>query len=90
LVKEDLRVVPAVLSAIDKAWAAPQSIERITGQSLADCLVGCMLRRMEKNLDTIDLLIGGVEVSLWMAEQWAADLRTVFPQLNVTTVSANK
>jgi hypothetical protein len=49
-----------------------------------------MLRRMEKNLDTTDLLIGGVEVSLWMAEQWAADLRAIFPQLNVVTVSANK
>jgi hypothetical protein len=37
-----------------------------------------------------DLLIGGIEASLWIAEQWAADLRTIFPQLNVVTVSANK
>ena len=37
-----------------------------------------------------DLLIGGIEASLWIAEQWAADLRTMFPQLNVVTVSANK
>ena len=34
--------------------------------------------------------IGGVEASLWAAEQFAADLRTIFPQLNIVTVSANK
>jgi hypothetical protein len=33
---------------------------------------------------------GGVEASLWVAEQFAADLRTIFPQLNILTVSANK
>jgi hypothetical protein len=33
---------------------------------------------------------GGVEASLWAAEQFAADLRTIFPQLNIVTVSANK
>ena len=37
-----------------------------------------------------DLLIGGIEASLWVAEQWAADIRTIFPQLNVVTISANK
>jgi hypothetical protein len=35
-------------------------------------------------------LSGGVEASLWVAEQFAADLRTIFPQLNILTVSANK
>lgn len=34
--------------------------------------------------------LGGVEASLWVAEQFAADLRSIFPQLNVLTVSANK
>eukprot|EP01034_Spumella_vulgaris_P028040 gene28040-34833_t len=37
-----------------------------------------------------DLLIAGVEASLWMAEQWAADLRIIFSQLNVVTLSTNK
>jgi hypothetical protein len=32
----------------------------------------------------------GAEVSLWIAEQWAADLRMIFPQLNICTVSSNK
>ncbi|KAG2481942.1 hypothetical protein HYH03_019096, partial [Edaphochlamys debaryana] len=38
----------------------------------------------------VDLLVTGVEASLWLAEQWAGDLKLVFPQLNVQAVSANK
>jgi hypothetical protein len=49
-----------------------------------------MQRRVSHNQDTIDLLIAGVEASLWLAEQCAADLRRVFPYLNVSTISANK
>lgn len=40
-----------------------------------------MRRRIENNLDTIDLLIAGVEASLWVAEQFSADLKVAFPQL---------
>ncbi len=46
--------------------------------------------RVQQNQDVTDLIIGGVEVSLWVAEQWAADLRRIFPNLNVTTTSTNK
>jgi hypothetical protein len=49
-----------------------------------------MQRRVTHNQDSIDLLIAGVEASLWLAEQCAADLRRVFPYLNVSTISANK
>lgn len=38
----------------------------------------------------VDVLITGVESSLWIAEQWAGDLKLVFPQLSVMAVSANK
>ncbi len=62
----------------------------MSGQSLAENLVHCMRRRLQTNKDTTDLLISGIESSLWMAEQWAADLRIIFPQLNVVTLSANK
>ena len=41
-------------------------------------------------LDSVDLLIAGVEASLWLAEQFASDLRRIFPYLNVVTISANK
>jgi hypothetical protein len=106
LVSQDLKVSPAVLAAIDKgniielkfkmsdyvipAWSNSSSIEYITGKSLSENLVACMRQRLSSNSDTTDLLIGGVEISLWLAEQFAADLRSIFPSLNVLTASANK
>jgi len=90
LVKTDLEQVPAVLNAIDRAWLKRFSSQRVAGQSLSEHLCACMRRRLTTNLDTIDLLIGGIEASLWLAEQFAADLRRVFPYLNVSTVSSNK
>jgi hypothetical protein len=72
------------------AWSNKDSIERITGDSFARNLVLCMKNRMMNNKNTIDLLVAGIEASLWIGEQWAADLRMVFPQLNIVTVSANK
>ena len=90
LVAEDLSMIPAVIAAIDRAWLLTASIEYITADALALHLVSCMKRRISENLDTIDLLISGVEVSLWIAEQFAGDMRLIFPQLNITTISANK
>lgn len=72
------------------AWSNLNSVERISGKSLAENLVRSMQRRQLENKDTTDLIIGGVEVSLWLGEQFAADLRRIFPNLNVVTVSANK
>jgi len=39
---------------------------------------------------SVDILITGCEVSLWLGEQFAADLSQVFPNLNIKTISANK
>ncbi len=72
------------------AWSNVHSLEHIAGLSLSESLIECMQHRIVYNHDTIDLLIGGIECSLWIAEQFAADLRLIFPQLNVETVSANK
>lgn len=72
------------------AWSNPNSIERISGQAFAESLIKSMQVRVQQNQDVTDLLLGGVEVSLWMAEQLAADFRRIFPNLNVSTVSANK
>jgi len=49
-----------------------------------------MRHRSQTKTDSTDLIIAGVEISLWVAEQFAADLRGIFPQLNIVTVSANK
>jgi hypothetical protein len=90
LIGKDLKEIPATLANINQSWNNPLSIESITSLALCQTLFQCIRHRMKTNLDTIDLLIAGVEVSLWIAEQFAADMRMIFPQLNVVTVSANK
>lgn len=84
----EMNVLIAVVSVL--AWSNPNSIERISGQAFAESLIKSMQVRVQQNQDVTDLLLGGVEVSLWMAEQLAADFRRIFPNLNVSTVSANK
>lgn len=39
---------------------------------------------------TVDLVIVGCEVSLWIGEAFAADMRQAFPKLRVAAISANK
>lgn len=39
---------------------------------------------------SVDLLVTGCEVSLWLGEQFASDLAKVYPKLKVVTLSANK
>jgi hypothetical protein len=39
---------------------------------------------------SLDILVTGCEVSLWLGEQFAADLHLAFPALSVECVSANK
>lgn len=38
----------------------------------------------------IDVLVTGVESSLWVGEQFASNLQNAFPHLRVTAISANK
>ena len=90
LVAEDLKVLPAVLTTIDRSWKNPKSVECITADALCKRLVKSMKTRIEAKLDTTDLLITGIEASLWVGEQFACDLRGIFPQLNVVTCSSNK
>ena len=49
------------------------------------------IRLMEKGPDgSVDVLLTGCEVSLWLAEQFSADLSAAFPKLIIQTMSANK
>jgi hypothetical protein len=72
------------------AWGDRASPQRTAGHALSLKLVECMRQRVLHSRDTIDLLVAGVEASLWLAEQFAGDLRRIFPYLNVATISANK
>ena len=46
--------------------------------------------RAGKHDGSVDLLITGCEVSLWVGEQFAADLTRVYPKMKIVTLSANK
>ena len=39
---------------------------------------------------SVDLLVTGCEVSLWIGEQFASDMHNAFPLLKIVTLSANK
>ncbi|CAI7777856.1 unnamed protein product [Closterium sp. NIES-54] len=97
LVEADLRAIPRVLEAIRADWEDPRSLNRRTAAALVAMLqakaeaaaaageaAGGMSRK------EIDVLVTGVETSLWVGEQFAADLQNCFPQLRVVAVSANK
>lgn len=43
-----------------------------------------------EQLQTVDILIIGIESSLWLGERFAQDLKTIFPLLNVKTLSSNQ
>ena len=67
------------------------SAESRTAKAFCAALLCSFSHRMTYGLSgVVDLIITGTEVSLWMGEQFAADLRMVFPLLNVKVVSANK
>ncbi|KAI2495035.1 hypothetical protein MHU86_19467 [Fragilaria crotonensis] len=71
------------------------------GQTMSVALYprkGVILRRLQARVDekvaihagSVDILLTGCEVSLWLAEQFATDLQKAFPKLFVKVVSSNK
>ena len=45
---------------------------------------------IERDGTTVDILVTGCEVSLWLAEQFCSDLKKCFPKLFLKAVSSNK
>ena len=89
----DLNGIPRACSKIQRDWNSGASPNRITawyfGRELHERLraqTGVLTVKPNR----VDLLITGCEVSLWVAEQFAADLALVFPTLVVRALSANK
>ena len=66
-------------------------MNRMTAFTLQTCLRKRMVQYEKGTHDgSVDLLISGCEVSLWLGEQFAADLHKAFPKLKIVTLSANK
>lgn len=95
-VASDIREIPQVLKAIETEWSHPASLNRRSAEHLAKLLIE-KAKHVDENrekmisveLPTVDLLITGIESSLWLGERFAQDLKTLFPLLTVKAVSAN-
>ena len=103
-VASDLRAIPGLLHAIKNDWINPASLNRQSADYLVNILIAKAYHLQEKQallrktgLDPslaksshVDLLVTGVENSLWVGEQFAKDLATVFPLLTIKTLSSNQ
>jgi hypothetical protein len=100
-VAHDIEEIPQVIKAIAASWQDPASFNRQSADYLAELLIERARlwdRRQQatssSKLDavgdgTLDLLIIGVENSLWLGERFAQDLISICPGLRVETLSAN-
>ncbi len=102
-VEQDIQDIAGVLSQIDISWRDPHSFNRQSGAYLTELLLAKAKIWEQKQRATIniklesmsyeqplDLLITGVESSLWLGEQFAQDLNTLFPALSIKTLSSNQ
>jgi hypothetical protein len=102
-VADDINDIPALLARIRDDWSNPGSNNRQSADELAQLLIAkaanlackaAVLRQagLDDSLarsNHVDLLITGVENSLWLGEQFAKDLTTLMPRLTVKALSAN-
>ncbi|MFN9619348.1 MAG: hypothetical protein ACK55X_06515 [Synechococcaceae cyanobacterium] len=102
-VAADIAEIPALLWRLHNDWQNPGSANRQSAEALAQLLLAKAVNVSEKERlleraglapslarsADVDLLITGVENSLWLGEQFGADLAALMPQLSVRTESAN-
>lgn len=92
----DIEAIPQVLARIRQEWLDGESLNRQTATAFTRMLIERMVINAQPRVMTsadardVDLLIVGCETSLWIAEQWAADVTRAFPKMAVQTISANK
>jgi hypothetical protein len=100
----DCQEIPIILGEIRLSWQNPTSLDRQSADYLVQLLCDkarnfeqkrqTMLRAgltgHMQQLPSVDLLVTGVENSLWLGERFAKDLKIVFPWLNVRAISSNQ
>ncbi len=102
-VEYDIRSIPKVLQAVATSWRDPASFNCQSAEYFAELLlekakswdqrqratINIKLDRVPEDR-SLDLLITGVESSLWLGERFAQDLAILFPALRIETISANQ
>lgn len=100
----DIASIPSLLARIHDDWSNPGSANRQSADVLAQLLIAKaanlaakeqLLRAagLDESLSRssqVDLLITGVENSLWLGEQFGHDLNCLMPRLTVRVLSANE
>jgi hypothetical protein len=93
----DIEAIPAVLARVRQEWQHADSLCRQSATAFARIL----LEKMAINAAPggaacahdgrdADVLVVGCESSLWIAQQWAADLQRALPRVAARALSANK
>jgi len=103
-VESDIKEIPQVLQEIETSWKNQSSFNCQSAEYLVNLLIEkakCFEEKRKRmteagladeseQLKTVDLLIIGIEISLWLGERFAQDLKTILPLLNVNTLSSNQ
>ena len=105
-IADDCQQIPQILGKIRLSWQNPVSLERKTADYLVrlfckkvrdfeqkwQTMLRLNLTRYvhAQQSPSVDLLVVGVENSLWLGERFAQDLKNIFPQLNVQAISSNQ
>ena len=92
-VLHDIKDIPRACQHIQDDWRNA-GLNRITAWNLSRCLRRRLQARYEGKIpvdgSTVDILLTGCEVSLWLCEEFATDLQKAFPKLFIRCVSSNK
>lgn len=93
MILKDIHDIPRVCNDIQYDWRGI-GLNRMTAWNLMKCvserLQSIVDGKVSRHSGSIDILLTGCEVSLWMSEQFATDLQKCFPKLFVKAVSSNK
>lgn len=82
-----------MLAAIKEDWASQGSANRASASAFSSMLLAKLAWNAEQpggGGRDIDLILVGMEVSLWVAEQFVSDICRALPRLAATALSANK
>ena len=87
----DIGDIPRICANIQDDWQ-DIGLNRTTAWHLGQCIQKRLRGRVSGTVQTetngVDILVTGCEVSLWVAEQFCADLLKSFPKLGVKAVSS--
>ena len=103
-VDTDNREIPAILEEIKLNWQNPHSLNCQTAEYIVQLIcekaqqfeqkrqqmMRAGLTEMPRQLPTVDMLIVGVENSLWLGERFARDFKKLFPWFNIQSISSNE